>query len=273
MGQRDWSELPVHCLVEIFGRVGIESLVETIPLVCKSWYEATLYPQCWQQLVFTKSPCLRTSKRSIPRLKLDKDSRFDFNIVVSLDHTSNGHDSLEKLVRYAVGRSHGLATEIVFHPKSHLKEGQITWIAQRCPSLKLLALPSYLSYVINFEVSDSICKWKDLEALQVVSLIGLKKTIANISKNCHNFNHLSIYVHRIDGDVALAIASQLPHIKTLDLRFAAIERDDLIVILKGCQELEHLDVSECKGVAGDDEILKLARRIHVFKHEGSYVGQ
>lgn len=267
MENKDWNELPVHCLVEIFGRVGIESLAETVPLVCKSWYDATFYPQCWQQLVFTKSPCLRSCKPPIPRLELDKDSWSDCFLVMPI--TKYADDSLEKFVQFAIGRSNGLATAIVFHPKSLLKEGQIAWIAQRCPFLKLLVLPSYLSYVINFEVSNSIYKWKDLEAFQVASLIGLKKTIANISKHCPNFNHLSIYVPWLDEDVALAIASQLPHIKTLDLRFSAIARGDLILILKGCQELEHLDVSKCKGVAGDNEILELASRICVFRHEGS----
>ncbi|XP_023747725.1 F-box/LRR-repeat protein At3g48880 isoform X2 [Lactuca sativa] len=269
MEQRDWNELPVHCLVEVFGRVGIESLVETCPFVCKSWYDATFYPQCWEQLVFTKSPCLRSSKHPIPRLELDKDSWSDCCLVVPHDQTKYADESFEKFVKFAIGRSHGLVTAIVFHPKSLLKEGQIAWIAQRCPCLKLLVLPSYLSYVINFEVSNSICNWKDLEALQIASLIGLKKTIANISKHCRKFNHLSIYVPLLDEDVALAIASQLPHLKTLDLRFSVIERNALIMILKGCQELEQLDVSKFKGVAGDHEIQELASRICVFKHEGS----
>ncbi|CAI9290467.1 unnamed protein product [Lactuca saligna] len=221
MEQRDWNELPVHCLVEVFGRVGIESLVETCPFVCKS-----------------------CSKHPIPRLELDKDSWSDCCLVVPLDQTKYADESFEKFVKFAIGRSHGLVTAIVFHPKSLLKEGQIAWIAQRCPSLKLLVLPSYLSYVINFEVSNSICNWKDLEALQIASLIGLKKTIANIT-------------------------SQLPHLKTLDLRFSTIERNTLIMIIKGCQELEQLDVSKFKGVAGDHEIQELASRICVFKHEGS----
>ncbi|CAI9290464.1 unnamed protein product [Lactuca saligna] len=222
MEGRDCNELPIHCLVEILKRVGIESLVRTVPLVY---------------------------------------------------HINDADDVLDAFLQFAIGRSHGLVSHIVFHPKSRLKQGQIAWIAQRCPSLKLLVLPSYLSYVINFEVSDSICKWKDLEALQVASLIGLKKTIANISKNCQNFKHLSVYVPRIDGDVALAIGSQLPKIKTLDLQFSKIERSDLVVILKGCQKLEQLDVRECKGVAYDDEILNLARSIRVFRHEGFYFGE
>ncbi|XP_024986414.1 F-box/LRR-repeat protein At3g48880-like isoform X1 [Cynara cardunculus var. scolymus] len=268
MEQRDWNELPTHCLIEILGKVGIESLVGTIPFVCKSWYNATFYPQCWQRLVFTKSPHLRSSKFSIPILRLRKDSRFDMLPYESIDEAN---DSLEKLVHFAIGRSHGLVTEVVFHPRLHLKEGQIMWIAQRCPSLKLLVLPSHLSYVINFEVSDSICNWKGLEGLQVASLIGLKKSIININKNCRNFNHLCVYVPRLDGDVASVIASQLPDIKTLDLRFSTVERDDLVAILKGCRKLEYLDVSECKGVACDNEILKLAGHIRIFKHEGSCV--
>nr|GEV20924.1 hypothetical protein [Tanacetum cinerariifolium] len=245
MERRDWIELPVHCLVEVLGRVGIESLVETIPLVCKTWYDATFYPQCWQRLVFTRLPYLRSSKHSVPRL------------------------NLEMFLHYAIGRGNGLVTEIVFHPSSRLKEGQIAWMAQQCLALKQLVLPNHLSYVINFEVSDSICSWTHLESLQVPSLIGFKKTIANISRNCPNFNHLSVYVPRLNGDEAAAIASQLPNIKTLDLRFSNIEKEDLVVILKGCKKLEHLDVSECKGVSSDDEILNLARHIHLLDIDDS----
>ncbi|KAI7735634.1 hypothetical protein M8C21_031950 [Ambrosia artemisiifolia] len=248
MEARDWKELPVDCLVQVFARVGIESLIGTIPLVCKSWYNATFYPQSWQQLVFHKLP---TTKHS------------------NLHHHPPQHaaDSLETFLHFAVARSHGLVTDLVFPPHSRLKQGQIAWIAQQCPSLKLLVLPNYLSYVINFEVANSVCNWKDLEGLQVSSLIGLKTTIANISKNCPKFYHLSVYVPRLDGDVASAIASQLPHIKTLDLRFSTIERDDLVVVLKACHKLRHLDISDqCKGLieAADNE---LVRDIRIIKHK------
>ena len=50
--QRRWEELDVDCLVSIFGRVGMESLLLDIPFVCKSWYKATLNPSCWQSLIF-----------------------------------------------------------------------------------------------------------------------------------------------------------------------------------------------------------------------------
>ncbi|MFS8005903.1 putative F-box domain, leucine-rich repeat domain superfamily, F-box-like domain superfamily [Helianthus anomalus] len=231
----DWNEFPVHCLVQVLTRVGMESLVQTVPLVCKSWYDATFYPQCWQRLVFHKSPY---------NLQTPKSSWLGFGLLHQ--HTEED-DALEKFLHFAVGRSHGLVTELIFPPQSRLKEGQIAWIAQRCPSLKLL----------------SICKWKDLEGLQISSLIGLKTTIANISKNCPKFSHLSVYVPRLDGDVALAIASQLPHItRTLDLRFSTIQRHDLLLILKGCQKLEHLHISD----HADDDILQVAPHVRVFKH-------
>lgn len=52
MGGRKWQDLNMDCLVNVFGRVGLESLLCDVPFVCKSWYKATLNPQCWQCLIF-----------------------------------------------------------------------------------------------------------------------------------------------------------------------------------------------------------------------------
>ncbi|KAL7176450.1 hypothetical protein ACSBR2_029895 [Camellia fascicularis] len=42
----------MDCLVNVLGRVGIESLLIDVPFVCKSWYKATRSPLCWRQLDF-----------------------------------------------------------------------------------------------------------------------------------------------------------------------------------------------------------------------------
>ncbi|KAL7177290.1 hypothetical protein ACSBR2_030609 [Camellia fascicularis] len=42
----------MDCLVNVLGRVGIESLLIDVPFVCKSWYKATESPLCWRQLDF-----------------------------------------------------------------------------------------------------------------------------------------------------------------------------------------------------------------------------
>ncbi|KAL6191258.1 hypothetical protein ACLB2K_037649 [Fragaria x ananassa] len=50
--ERRWEELEVDCLMNIFGRVGMESLLLDVPFVCKSWHKATLNPSSWQYLIF-----------------------------------------------------------------------------------------------------------------------------------------------------------------------------------------------------------------------------
>ena len=47
-----WEDLNMDCLVNVIGRVGIESLVLDVPFVCKSWYKVTLDPRCWKSLLF-----------------------------------------------------------------------------------------------------------------------------------------------------------------------------------------------------------------------------
>ncbi|KAL4610427.1 hypothetical protein ACB092_08G049100 [Castanea dentata] len=48
MAGKKWEDLEKDCLVNIFIRVGTESLLYDIPLVCKSWYRASLDPSCRQ---------------------------------------------------------------------------------------------------------------------------------------------------------------------------------------------------------------------------------
>lgn len=59
MEGRKWEELNLDCLVNVFGRVGMESLLLDVPLVCKPWYKATLDPKCWEHLIFPEDikPC------------------------------------------------------------------------------------------------------------------------------------------------------------------------------------------------------------------------
>ncbi|XP_042487723.1 F-box protein FBW2-like [Macadamia integrifolia] len=47
-----WEDLNTDCLVLVFQRIGLESLILGVPFVCKSWYSASLNPQCWRYLCF-----------------------------------------------------------------------------------------------------------------------------------------------------------------------------------------------------------------------------
>ena len=50
--QRRWEDLNLDCLLNIMGRIDMESLLLDVPFVCKSWHKATLNPSCWKHLVF-----------------------------------------------------------------------------------------------------------------------------------------------------------------------------------------------------------------------------
>ena len=41
--------------MNVFQKVGMETLLLDVPLVCKSWYKATLHPMCWQHLIFPEN--------------------------------------------------------------------------------------------------------------------------------------------------------------------------------------------------------------------------
>ncbi|XP_040368512.1 F-box/LRR-repeat protein At3g48880 isoform X1 [Rosa chinensis] len=49
---RKWEDLESDCLVNIFQRVGMESMLMFIPFVCKSWHKASRTPAVWKSLIF-----------------------------------------------------------------------------------------------------------------------------------------------------------------------------------------------------------------------------
>lgn len=49
---RKWEDLDTDCLVNIFQKVGVESMLLFIPFVCKSWHRTSLTPACWKSLLF-----------------------------------------------------------------------------------------------------------------------------------------------------------------------------------------------------------------------------
>ena len=56
----------------------------------------------------------------------------------------------------------------------------------------------------------------------------------------------------------------------LDLHLGGIEREALVMILKGCKQVLHLDVSYCFGfLYNDEQILKLASHIPAFMCQDS----
>lgn len=147
----------------------------------------------------------------------------------------------------------------------------LSWdtVVCRCPDLKVLSLPLDMKFYKSYMIPKLIGKWKHLESLSFRCCYGMEKILREISFHCKKFCALQLIDAYICKEKAIAI-TLLPKIKQLILREAIIDRDNLIMILRGCKELVLLDVRDCTGFDPcDDEILKLASHISKFSCEGS----
>lgn len=52
MEEQKSVELNMDCLVNVLGRVEMDSLLFAVPYVCKSRYQVSLDPVCWKRFVF-----------------------------------------------------------------------------------------------------------------------------------------------------------------------------------------------------------------------------
>ena len=127
----------------------------------------------------------------------------------------------------------------------------------------------------NMSIEDIIpkfiSKWKSLEMMRMGKL-HMEEVLPQIGLHCHNFIWLSAPYTYIGKDEASAIVTSLPKLKYLDLHNASFEKETLVMILKGCKKLVHLDIRNCWGFHGvDAEILELASHIPTFMYEGPII--
>ncbi|PIA38912.1 hypothetical protein AQUCO_02700244v1 [Aquilegia coerulea] len=267
---KNWEDLHTDCLIKIFGRVGLESLILTIPFVCKSWYKASLDPHCWKVLDFKPIP-VNTIPRAIMVLQ-KMPWGYKFKNLPDVTPSS-------QFMKTAVNRSGGLATEVVFHT-CLLRDNILEYILERCPALKTLSLPEWKHFVRRGEclqrendkcLLKMISKLHNLESLMTLNIVSPNLTMVLNQLHIHCPNLVTLgFQDVISDDIASAIVTLFPNIKNLVLRGSSIWRESLILILSGCRKLELLDVSGCIGFdANDAEILKMASHIKTFKSEGA----
>lgn len=114
---------------------------------------------------------------------------------------------------------------------------------------------------VEKHIPNYLSKWKKLEHLHMHGKpISFMEILSEISLHCKNFNKLEMS-GSLRNQEALAIATLLPKIKHLCLSKSYMSKEALLVILRGCRELETLDAKYCIGFKVDDEILKMASHI------------
>ncbi|XP_057484659.1 F-box/LRR-repeat protein At3g48880-like isoform X2 [Actinidia eriantha] len=231
MSEPKWEELDMDCLVNIFGRLGLESLVLDVLFVCKSWYRATLNPEFWWHLDFSK-------------LKLhDSLSYDDFTSRLMSTYQIVGNFPITAFIKSVVKRSDRSVTYIAL--PDYCTEEALLYVADECPALRTLVLPSNVLQGPQFKIQNHMSKWTSLQSLKLQRCFDMEELLTQISIHCKSFVALAIETANIGKDEASAIVNFLPNIKVLVLR-------------------------DCTGFTeSDEEILKHASRIRSFKHEGS----
>ncbi|KAL6315411.1 hypothetical protein AAG906_000524 [Vitis piasezkii] len=234
--RRKWEELNINCLVNVFQKVGMETLLLDVPLVCKSWYKATLHPMCWQHLIFPENfeafadRIMKEYQKEIP---------------------------ITSFIKFIVNRSSRCATTLML-PNRCSEEG-LEYAAKECPALKVFGLHGYLSLKNASVIPKLIRNWKNLEVLRLRRAPHyVPEILSQISRHCKNFFQLMLPKSYVGANEASAIVTYLPKIKHLFLKGATIEKKNLVMILRCCRELE-----------SDAEILELASHIPSFRCEGS----
>ncbi|XP_059630061.1 F-box protein FBW2-like [Cornus florida] len=220
MEERKWEDLNLDCLLNVYERLGVESLVLDIPFVCKSWYKATLSPQCWRHI-------------KLPMLSCDFGSRLKYA------------DRVEELgvrgiIKFAIKRSARSVVSLEMPGNLSCKSDKdlLVYIANECPVLKDLTLSTDLSASEMSIIPGLISKWKNLErdAWDVAALLP-------------NLKYLDLsYAHLYDAhlDIILQGCKELLY---LDVRYCVGFEEDDDEILKLAS---HIPTFLCEGsIRGD----------------------
>ncbi|KAJ8627347.1 hypothetical protein MRB53_020654 [Persea americana] len=251
---RKWEEMDMDCLVCIFERLRLEDLILGVPFLCKSWYQASTNPLLWKVLNFNQldlhptSPFVEIFKQEYRVLKF----------------------SFTGFLKFTVSRSSRSAVELRVPSLdvTYVQLEDLAYISNECPSLKIVCLAHTLLSEVDKYFPRCITNWRDLQKLHMqVKPNSFAQIVVEIGSHCKNFFELKTR-GPFTFEEANVIAAWLPNIKYLHLCKCSITRESLLIILKGCKELEILDVRNCKGFDVDEEILKLSSNIKTFDYEG-----
>ncbi|KAL5704305.1 hypothetical protein ACHQM5_022752 [Ranunculus cassubicifolius] len=244
-----WEDLNTDLLHSIFQRVALDVLLCDLPLICKSWYQASMDPQICQTLDFSNVSAISydldfdsDDERKVPRkIIVHSDDPWG-----SLMNSPTQCVLISNLVQLAIKRSQGIATDVILPVlyDNKIINDTIRFISQGCPAMRSLTLQGAFS---SFSTSF------------------LEKVLPEIQAHCKNFEGLNAGGGFLSTSDATAIVTYVPDIKYLTICNSVIRSENLVLILSKCRKLELLDVRSCVGFAADDvEILEMTSHIKTF---------
>ncbi|KAM5560693.1 hypothetical protein ABKV19_021719 [Rosa sericea] len=211
--------------------------------------------------------------------------------------------SITAFVKNVVNRSHGKAIYVKL--PTFCTEEALRYVSDACPELRGFRFPDDLAMFKHSRIiPEVIGKWKSLKHLSLggsmagiaiqyhrsgeymckdfealLSLINydspnsstnLYDILVQVGIHCKNLKSLHIFDALVGEVEALTIATTLPDLMHLTLGQSQIQRDSLVILLKGCKKLSNFHLGYCDGFEEcDEEILKLASHISDFRCTGA----
>ncbi|KAK8964565.1 hypothetical protein KSP40_PGU018044 [Platanthera guangdongensis] len=198
-------------------------------------------PECWKILDFEDLD-FSTNSKFILRFKHE----YHINAVVSFN----------SLLKLCSARSHGYATKLSIPSTNYSPVLPGLFLeSMKCYYYSRLALPTLLQQD-DRKIQELLRKWKELETLELKwKPFSFLRIAEAIGANCPKFTELRLcgVIERRD---AKAIVKNFPKLKRLEMTSSFMRREDLVMVLEGCRELQAVDVSRSGGFDGEDEALK-----------------
>ncbi|KAG6555460.1 hypothetical protein Mapa_002691 [Marchantia paleacea] len=232
--ERSWAALNGEVLVEIFDLLSFEERVTILPLVCKDWREASLYPASWRNVDMI--PWITWKANSVC--------------------IGAGEVNMDRLVRFVVDRSCGKLRKL---RTRFCTNETVDYLAEKCPQLTVLSIRD--SIMINDESAVRLAeRCTRIEELDLSDCYNMSaKSIEVFGKKCpqligfaRNMINMNLYEDsppRGDEE-ASAIAMYMVNLKHLELkRMSTLTGVGLMHIASSCKHLENLNISCCSDLS------------------------
>ncbi|XP_004298192.1 PREDICTED: uncharacterized protein LOC101294360 [Fragaria vesca subsp. vesca] len=214
----------MYCLVNVLGRVGMESLLLDVPFVCKAWHKASHNPSCSLSIDFPEVKPVDPSVAEVLGFltaapTLTRKFRFKYRIKSF---------SVTAFIKFVINRSQGNVTFLKL--PGWCTQEALKFVADACTGLKSLSLAEELLYensalfpeLISFAVVNCM---PNIKYLTMRKVKVLRADLVTILRGCKDLAFLDVRDCRVVNDEELSkFASQLEVI--CDVASLAFEAGD-----------------------------------------------
>ncbi|CAM6086467.1 unnamed protein product [Calypogeia fissa] len=244
---RPWADLGNDALTEVFSRLSLEEKLRTVPIVCKGWRNATLEPACWRNV--------------------DMEEWFEKRVQADYWWEFECEPIVERLVMKAVDLSCGQLEEL---RTRHCTDPALDYIAERCPSLTVLSIPTSL-FVTDGSVANLAPSCPKLKVLDVSDCYNISnQALAAVGQNCKSLAWLSRNMvdrdlvranldpakrltpgsHLPGGDEeAIVVSKHMANLKHLEMMKTSLSNKGLAHLARGCGQLQTLNLACCTDLS------------------------